>query len=179
VVTWKGFVYAAFITDVFSRHIVDWQVSGSLHTDLVLAALEQALRPRRQTEGLIHHSDCCSQYLSIRYSERLAEANINASVSSVGDSYDNALGEMINGLYKAEVIHRRGPWKNRKRLNMQRWNDATLEWTDWFNNRRLPEPIGYMPPAEFEIRHYQQFEVNHGGMTHKTESPVLSGRFRH
>jgi len=153
VVTWQGFVYVAFITDVFSRRIVGWQVSGSLHTELVLAALEQALWSRRETEGLIHHSDRGSQYLSIRYTERLAEANINASVGSVGDSYDNALAETINGLYKAEVIHRRGPWKNREAVEY-----ATLEWVDWFNNRRLLEPIGYMPPAEFEIRYYQQLE---------------------
>jgi transposase InsO family protein len=153
VVTWKGFVYVAFVTDVFSRRIVGWQISSSLHTELVLAALEQALWSRRETEGLIHHSDRGSQYLSIRYTERLAEAGIHASVGSVGDSYDNALAETINGLYKAEVIHRRGPWKNRETVEY-----ATLEWVDWFNNRRLLEPIGYMPPAEFEIRYYQQLE---------------------
>ena len=137
VATWSGFVYVAFVIDVFSRHIVGWRVSRSLHTDLVLDALEQALWSRTKIEGLIHHSDRGSQYLSIRYTERLAEANMNASVGSVGDSYDNALAETINGLYKTEVIRRRGPWKN-----MEEVEYATLEWVDWFNNRRLLEPIG-------------------------------------
>lgn len=151
VATWLGFVYVAFITDVFSRRIVGWRVSRSLKTDLVLDALEQALWSRGETQGLIHHSDRGCQYLSIRYSQRLAEAGIEASVGSVGDSYDNALAETINGLFKAEVIHRRGPWKNIEEVEY-----ATLEWVDWFNCRRLLEPIGNMPPAEFEEVYYRQ-----------------------
>ena len=153
VATWIGFVYVAFITDVFARRIVGWRVSRSLHTDLVLDALEQALWSRQETKGLIHHSDRGSQYLSIRYSERLAEANIDASVGSVGDSYDNALAETINGLYKTEVIRNRGHWRNIEEVEF-----ATLEWVDWFNNRRLLEPIGNIPPVEFEIAYYQQME---------------------
>lgn len=153
VATWVGFVYVAFITDVFARCIVGWRVSRSLHTDIVLDALEQALWVRRETKGLIHHSDHGSQYLSIRYTERLAEANIDASVGSVGDSYDNALAETINGLYKTEVIRHRGPWRNIDEVEF-----ATLEWVDWFNNRRLLEPIGNIPPAEFEMAYYRQQE---------------------
>ncbi len=153
VTTWAGFVYVAFIIDVFARSIVGWRVSRSLHTDLVLDALEQALWSRTKTAGLIHHSDRGCQYLSIRYTERLAEANIDASVGSVGDSYDNALAETINGLYKTEVIRRRGPWKNIEDVEY-----ATLEWVDWFNNRRLLEPIGDMPPAEYEMMYYRQLE---------------------
>jgi transposase InsO family protein len=153
VATWSGFVYVAFVIDVFSRHIVGWRVSRSLHTDLVLDALEQALWSRTKTEGLIHHSDRGSQYLSIRYTERLAEADIDASVGSVGDSYDNALAETINGLYKTEVIRHRGPWKNIEGVEY-----ATLEWVDWFNNRRLLEPIGDVPPAEYEMMYYRQLE---------------------
>ena len=153
VATWSGFVYVAFVIDVFSRHIVGWRVSRSLHTDLVLDALEQALWSRTKTEGLIHHSDRGSQYLSIRYTERLAEADIDASVGSVGDSYDNALAETINGLYKTEVIRRRGPWKNIEGVEY-----ATLEWVDWFNNRRLLEPIGDVPPAEYEMMYYRKLE---------------------
>ena len=153
VATWAGFVYVAFITDVFARCIVGWRVSRSLHTDLVLDALEQALWSRQKTKGLIHHSDRGSQYLSIRYSERLAEENIDASVGSVGDSYDNALAETINGLYKTEVIRHRGPWRNLEEVEF-----ATLEWVDWFNNRRLLEPIGNIPPAEFEMAYYRQLE---------------------
>ena len=143
----------AFVIDVFSRHIVGWRVSRSLHTDLVLDALEQALWSRTKIEGLIHHSDRGSQYLSIRYTERLAEADMDASVGSVGDSYDNALAETINGLYKTEVIRRRGPWKNIEEVEY-----ATLEWVDWFNNRRLLEPIGDVPPAEYEMMYYRQLE---------------------
>ncbi len=150
VATWTGFVYVAFITDVFARCIVGWRVSRSLHTDLVLDALEQALWARRETKGLIHHSDRGSQYLSIRYTERLAEANIDASVGSVGDSYDNALAETINGLYKTEVIRHRGPWRTIEEVEF-----ATLEWVDWFNNRRLLEPIGNIPPAELEMEYYR------------------------
>jgi len=153
VATWSGFVYVAFVIDVFARCIVGWWVSRSLHTELVLDALEQALWSRTKTEGLVHHSDRGCQYLSIRYTERLAEANIDSSVGSVGDSYDNALAETINGLYKTEVIRRRGPWKNIEDVEY-----ATLEWVDWFNNRRLLEPIGDMPPAEYEMMYYQQSE---------------------
>jgi len=153
VATWSGFVYVAFVIDVFARCIVGWRVSRSLHTELVLDALEQALWSRTKTEGLVHHSDRGCQYLSIRYTERLAEANIDSSVGSVGDSYDNALAETINGLYKTEVIRRRGPWKNIEDVEY-----ATLEWVDWFNNRRLLEPIGDMPPAEYEMMYYQQSE---------------------
>ena len=153
VATWVGFVYVAFIIDVFARRIVGWRVSRSLHTELVLDALEQALWSRTGTVGLIHHSDRGCHYLSIRYTERLAEANIDSSVGSVGDSYDNALAETINGLYKTEVIRRRGPWKNIDEVEY-----ATLEWVDWFNNRRLLEPIGNVPPAEYEMMYYRQLE---------------------
>ena len=153
VATWAGFVYVAFIIDVFARSIVGWRVSRSLHTELVLDALEQALWSRTKTEGLVHHSDRGCQYLSIRYTERLAEANIDSSVGSVGDSYDNALAETINGLYKTEVIRRRGPWENIEQVEY-----ATLEWVDWFNNRRLLEPIGNVPPAEYEMMYYRQLE---------------------
>jgi putative transposase len=151
VAAWTGFVYVAFVIDVFSRRIVGWRVAASMKTDLVLDALEQALWARHDPQGLIHHSDRGSQYLSIRYSERLAEAGIEPSVGSRGDSYDNALAETINGLYKSEVIHRRGPWRHRDAVEY-----ATLEWVDWFNNRRLLEPIGNIPPAEFEAAYYRQ-----------------------
>ena len=153
VATWIGFVYVAFITDVFARYIVGWRVSRSLRTELILDALEQALWARRGTSGLIHHSDRGSQYLSIRYTERLAQANIDASVGSIGDSYDNAMAETINGLYKTEVIRHRGPWRSIEEVEF-----ATLEWVDWFNNRRLLDAIGYVPPAEFEKRYYRQQE---------------------
>jgi len=153
VATWAGFVYVAFVVDVYARMIVGWRVSRSLKTDLVLDALEQALWSRRDTEGLVHHSDRGCQYLSVRYTERLAEAGIEASVGSRGDSYDNALAETINGLYKAEVIHRRGPWKNVDEVEY-----ATLEWVDWFNHRRLLEPIGNVPPAELEAVYYRRQE---------------------
>ena len=155
VATWSGFVYVAFVTDVFSRAIVGWRVSRSLRTELVLDALEQAIWARKETKNLIHHSDRGSQYLSIRYSERLAEAGIESSVGSVGDSYDNALAETINGLYKTEVIHnpKRGPWKTLDDVEY-----ATLEWVDWFNNRRLLEPIGNIPPTEFETQYYERLE---------------------
>jgi transposase InsO family protein len=149
--TWRGPVYVAFVIDVFSRRIVGWRVWNSLRTDLVLDALEQALHARRPDAGLIHHSDRGSQYLSIRYGERLAEAGIAPSVGSVGDSYDNALAETINGLYKAELIHPRGPWHHLEAVEY-----ATLEWVDWFNHRRLLQPIGDMPPAEFEQAYYNQ-----------------------
>ncbi|WP_423915837.1 IS3 family transposase [Caballeronia sp.] len=151
--TWQGFVYVAFIIDVFARRIVGWRVSASARTDFVLDALEQAVYERQPgaQEGLIHHSDRGVQYVSIRYTDRLAEAGIEPSVGSVGDSYDNALAETVNGLYKAEVIHRLGPWRNLQAVEM-----ATLEWVDWFNNRRLLEPIGNIPPAELEAAYYEQ-----------------------
>ena len=149
VATWRGFAYVAFIIDVFSRLIVGWRVSGSLRTDLALDALEQALYDRGGGDGLIHHSDRGVQYVSIRYTERLAEAGIEPSVGSVGDSYDNALAESVIGLYKTEVIHRQGPWRNLDSVEF-----ATLNWVDWFNNRRLFEPIGNIPPAEFEALYY-------------------------
>ena len=150
VATWAGFVYVAFVIDVFSRSIVGWRVSNSLRTDLALDALEQALHARDLQGPLVHHSDHGVQYLSIRYTERLAEAGIEASVGSVGDSYDNALAESINGLYKTEVIRRCGPWRNLEEVEF-----ATLEWVDWFNNRRLLGPIGYLPPVEFEEMYYR------------------------
>jgi transposase InsO family protein len=150
--TWQGWLYVAFVVDVFARRIVGWRVSSSMHTDFVLDALEQALYARQpEPDGaLIHHSDRGSQYVSIRYSERLAEAGIEPSVGSKGDSYDNALAETINGLYKAELIHRRAPWKTREAVEL-----ATLEWVSWFNHSRLLEPIGYIPPAEAEANYYR------------------------
>ncbi len=153
VATWGGFVYVAFVTDVFSRKIVGWRVSNSLRSDLALDALEQALHARPKLGELIHHSDLGVQYLSIRYTERLADAGIEPSVGSVGDSYDNALAETIFGLFKAEVIRRNGPWRNIEEVEF-----ATLEWIDWFNNRRLLEPIGDIPPAEFEAMYYERQE---------------------
>jgi putative transposase len=153
VATWQGFVFVAFVIDVYSRMIVGWRVSRSVRAELVLDALEQALHGRSDKEGLVHHSDRGSQYLSIRYSERLAECGIQASVGTTGDSYDNAMAETINGLYKAEVIWRRGPWRNLEAVEY-----ATLEWVDWFNNRRLLEPIGDVPPVEFEQAYYKQQE---------------------
>jgi len=144
--TWAGFAYVAFIIDVYSRYIVGWHVSRSLRTDLVLTALEQALWVREGPfDGLVHHSDRGVQYLSIRYTERLAEAGIATSVGSRGDSYDNALAESVNGLYKAELVYVRGPWRGGQDLEL-----ATLEWVDWFNNRRLFGALGYLPPAEYE-----------------------------
>jgi transposase InsO family protein len=151
--TWQGWQYVAFVIDVFARRIVGWRVSSSMHTDFVLDALEQALwarQPERE-DTLIHHSDRGAQYVSIRYSERLAEAGIESSVGSKGDSYDNALAETINGLYKAELIHRRAPWKTKESLEI-----ATLEWVAWFNQQRLLAPIGYIPPAEAEANYYRQ-----------------------
>ena len=153
VATWRGPVFVAFVIDVFSRMIVGWRVSTSMRTEFVLDALEQALHARRNVDGLIHHSDRGSQYLSICYGERLAESGIEPSVGSTGDSYDNALAESINGLYKAEVIHRRGPWRNVEDVEF-----ATLEWVDWFNNRRLLAPIGDIPPVEFEQMYYLNHE---------------------
>ena len=150
VATWSGFVYVAFVIDVFARSIVGWRVSRSLRSDLALDALEQALHARAPAEALVHHSDRGVQYLSIRYTERLAEAGIERSVGSIGDSYDNALAETVIGLFKTEVIERRGPWRN-----MEAVEYATLEWVDWFNHRRLLEPLGYVPPAEFEAAYYR------------------------
>jgi transposase InsO family protein len=154
VATWLGFVYVAFIIDVFARFIVGWRVSRSLKSDLALDALEQALAARAPDAGLIHHNDMGVQYLSIRYTDRLAEAGIVPSVGSVGDSYDNALAETINGLYKTEVIRKDGPWRGIDPVEY-----ATLEWVDWFNNRRLLEPIGNIPPAEYEKMYYEQNET--------------------
>jgi transposase InsO family protein len=151
--TWAGFAYVAFVTDVFSRRIVGWRVSSSLRSDLALDALEQAIHGREGLESLIHHSDRGVQYLSIRYTERLAEAGIEASVGSRGDSYDNALAETINGLYKKEVIYPNGPWRSIEEVEF-----ATLTWVSGFNEKRLLEPIGSIPPAEFEAMHEQQHE---------------------
>ena len=153
VATWQGFVYVAFVIDAFARSIVGWRVSRTAHAGFVLDALEQAVHQRQPGSGLVHHSDRGSQYLSIKYTERLAEAGIEPSVGSVGDSYDNALAETINGIFKAEVIHRRGPWRSFDAVEY-----ATLEWVDWFNNRRLLEPIGNIPPAEAEANFYAALE---------------------
>ena len=151
--TWQGWLYVAFVVDVFARRIVGWRVSTTMITDFVLDALEQALYDRQPDpdDALVHHSDRGSQYVSIRYSERLAEAGIAPSVGSKGDSYDNALAETINGLYKAELIHRRGPWRTRESVEL-----ATLEWVSWFNHQRLMGPLGHIPPAEAEANYYQQ-----------------------
>jgi transposase InsO family protein len=156
VATWKGFVYVAFVVDAYARRIVGWRVSSTAHAGFVLDALEQAVHERRPAKGmgLVHHSDRGSQYLSIKYTERLADAGIEPSVGSIGDSYDNALAETINGLFKAEVIHRRGPWRSFEAVEY-----ATLEWVDWFNNRRLLEPIGNIPPAEAEANFHAALEL--------------------
>ncbi len=151
VASWAGFVYVAFVIDVFSRAIVGWRVSNSLRTDLALDALEQALHAREVEEGLVHHSDRGVQYLSIRYTERLAEAGIEGSVGRVGDSYDNALAESVIGLFKTELIHREGPWRGVGAVEL-----ATLDWVDWYNNHRLLEPLGYVPPVEFEEAYYDR-----------------------
>ena len=152
--TWQGWLYVAFVIDVFARRIVGWRVSSSMTTDFVLDALEQALYARQPDNDstLIHHFDRGSQYVSIRYSERLAEASIEPSVGSRGDSYDNALAETINRLYEAELIHRRAPWKTRETVE-----PATLEWVAWFNHHRLMEPLGYIQTAEAEANYYRQF----------------------
>jgi putative transposase len=163
VATWSGFIYVALVIDAFSRFIVGWQASRSLRTDLALDALEMAIwRRQGQLDGLVHHSDRGSQYLSIRYTERLAEAGAVTSVGSRGDSYDNALAETIIGLYKTELIRRRGPWKGLDDLEY-----ATLEWVDWFNHRRLLEPIGHIPPAEFEAAF------------HRKQDPSYPARLKH
>lgn len=153
--TWAGFAYVAFVIDTYARRIAGWRASRSAHAGFVLDALEQALHDRQPAHrgGLVHHSDRGSQYLSIKYTERLAEAGIEPSVGSVGESYDKALTETINGLYKAEVIHRRGPWKSFEAVEF-----ATLEWVDWFNHRRLMRPIGDIPPAEAEERSYAMLD---------------------
>ena len=155
VATWQGFVYVAFVIDAFARRIVGWRVSRTAQASFVLDALEQALHDRRPVKGggLVHHSDRGVQYVSIKYTERLTEAGVEPSVGSVGDSFDNALAETINGLYKTEVIRRRGPWRTLEAVEF-----ATLEWVDWLNNRRLLEPIGGIPPAEAEARYYAQTE---------------------
>ena len=155
VATWRGFVYVAFVIDVFSRRIVGWRVSNSLKTGLALDALEQALweRDEADRERLIHHSDRGVQYVSIRYTERLAEADIEPSVGSKGDSYDNALAESVIGLYKTEVIRQREPWRGLEDVEF-----ATLEWVHWYNHERLLEPIGYLPPAEYEKNFYRRRE---------------------
>lgn len=151
VATWTGFVYVAFVNDVFARYIVGWRVSRTAHAGFVLDALEQAIHALCPSGAgnLVHHSDRGSRYVAIRYTERLAEAGIEPSVGSVGDSYDNALAETINGLFKAEVIHRRGPWRSFDAVEY-----ATFEWVDWFDNRRILEPIGNITPTEAEQQFY-------------------------
>jgi putative transposase len=155
VATWRGFVYVAFVIDIFARRIVGWRASSSLRSDLALDALEQAVcdRPREEAEELIHHSDRGVQYLCIRYTERLAEAGIEPSVGSKGDSYDNAMAESVIGLFKTEVIRRRGPWRTLEDVEF-----ATLEWVAWFNHRRLMGPIGDLPPVEYEEAYYRRHE---------------------
>ncbi len=154
--TWSGFVYVAFVIDAFARKIVGWRASRSMSAEFVLDALDQALHDRRPVHGggLVHHSDRGVQYVSIKYTERLAGAGVEPSVGSIGDSYDNALAETVNGLYKTEVIHRRGPWRSFEAVEF-----ATLEWVDWFNNRRILEPIGNIPPAEAEARFYAMLDT--------------------
>ena len=156
VATWRGFVYVAFVIDAYARRIVGWRVSSSLRTDLALDALEQAICERQDeaTEALVHHSDRGVQYLSIRYTERLAEAGIEPSVGSRGDSYDNALAETIIGLFKTEVIRKRGPWRSLEDVEF-----ATLEWVWWFNYHRLLEPIGDVPPVEYEEAFYRRLDA--------------------
>ena len=153
--TWQGWLYVAFVTDAFARRIVGWQTSTCMSTDFVLDALEQALHARRPEAGtLTHHGDRGSQYLSLRYTERLREAGVAASVGSTGDAYDNALAETINGLYKTEVVKRQGPWKSRQQLEL-----ATLDWVHWFNNQRLLSSIGDIPPAEAEAKYFSQLAI--------------------
>jgi putative transposase len=159
--TFSGWVYVAFIIDVYSRFVVGWQASRSLRTDLALDALEMAIHQRRPGAGLVHHNDRGVQYMSIRYTERLAEAGGVVSVGSKGDSYDNALAESFNGLYKTELIRRRGPWRGLDDVEF-----ATLEYVDWFNHRRLHSAIGMLPPAEFETHHYSQNPTAHEAVTH-------------
>ena len=151
VATWGGFVYVAFVIDVYARRIVGWRVARSLRTDLALDALEQAIHARPDRDGLVHHSDRGVQYLAVRYTERLAAAGIAPSVGSVGDSYDNALAETVIGLFKTEVIHRQGPWRDVEQVEF-----ATLAWVDWYNSRRLLEPLGHVPPVEYEAAYYRR-----------------------
>jgi len=159
VATWRGFIYVAFVIDVFSRRIVGWRAHMTMRSELVLDALEQALHDRETDDALVHHSDRGVQYLSMRYTERLAEAGIAPSVGSRGDSYDNALAESVIGLYKAEVIHRDGPWRGFDDVEY-----ATLEWVAWFNSQRLLEPLGYLPPAEYEAQ-YHRTDTAHAAVT--------------
>jgi transposase InsO family protein len=165
--THSGWVYVAFVIDVFSRCIVGWQASTSLRSDLAIDALEMAIYARsdRDLDGLIHHSDRGVQYLAIRYTERLAEAGVVNSVGSKGDSYDNALAESFNGLYKTELIHRQGPWRNVEHVE---W--ATLTYVDWFNNRRIHNEIGKIPPAELEANYYRQIDTTQPLVSQTTES---------
>jgi putative transposase len=165
--TWSGFVYVAFVTDVYSRMIVGWQASRSLRTDLALDALEQAIWARRDRglDQLVHHSDRGVQYLAIRYTERLAANGVVNSVGSRGDSYDNALAESMNGLYKTELVRNKGPWRGLDDLEL-----ATLEWVDWFNHRRLFEDHGRIPPAEFEANYYRHPVSSHQAQTQTRES---------
>jgi putative transposase len=174
--TWQGFVYVAFVIDVFARRIVGWRASRTANAGFVLDALEQAIHQRRPAQDkLVHHSDRGSQYLSIKYTERLAEAKIAPSVGSVGDSYDNAMAETINGLFKAEVIHRRGPWRSFDAVEY-----ATLEWVDWFNNRRLLEPIGNIPPARSRGKLLRgSGKIKHGRVTKTNQPPTNPARFSH
>jgi len=151
VATWTGFVYVAFVIDVFARRIVGWRVATTLRTDLALDALEQALHARPDRDGLVHHSDHGVQYLALRYTDRLAAAGIAPSVGTVGDSYDNALAESVIGLYKTEVIRRQGPWRHVEAVEF-----ATLAWVDWFNTRRLLAPLGHVPPIEYERAYYER-----------------------
>jgi putative transposase len=171
VATWHGFVYVAFVIDVFARRIVGWRVSASLRTDFVLDALEQAIYDRRGagTAALVHHSDRGTQYLSMRYTDRLTEAGIEPSVGSRGDSYDNALAESLIGLFKTEVIQRKGPWRHLEAVEF-----ATLTWVDWFNTRRLLEPIGYVPPAEYEAQ-YDQELAGGGARRHPHPDNAVDG----
>jgi len=156
VATWTGFVYVAFVIDAFARRIVGWRVSASMRTDFVLDALEQAVYHRADAglAGLVHHSDRGTQYLSMRYTNRLVDAGIAPSVGSVGDAYDNALAETVIGLFKTEVIHRRGPWRNLEMVEF-----AVLAWVHWFNTGRLLEALGYVPPTEYEAQYYEQAKV--------------------
>lgn len=151
--SWTGWVFTAFVIDVYSSKIVGWKTSNSIKTGLALDALEQALHQREVNEDLIHHSDRGVQYLSIKYTERLAEAGLSASVGTKGDSYDNALAESINGLYKTELIHKNGPWRNMEHVEF-----ATLNWVDWFNKKRLMERLNYIPPDEYEKLYFNKAE---------------------
>jgi transposase InsO family protein len=162
VATWRGVMYVAFVIDVFSRRIVGWRASASLRSDLALDALEQALYDRDTDGDLIHHSDRGVQYLSIRYTERLAEAGIESSVGSRGDSYDNALAETVIGLYKTELIYHEGPWRGLDHVELE-----TLGWVAWYNTQRLLEPIGYVPPAEYEEQFHrtQADQLTAGALT--------------